>query len=81
MQSYSVERSTMEPIPFSLRMNSGTLSAPAADTAFFQSQQERLFDESLPTHGFLRGFCWAITIEGLAAFFAYEFWHLCLFLR
>jgi hypothetical protein len=81
MQSYSVERSTMEPIPFSLQMNSFTFSASAADAAFFQSEQERLYDEGLPAHGFLRGFCWAMAIESLAALLAYEFWHLYLFLR
>ena len=73
MQSQTFESSTPESLAFSLQM--GSYSIP------FDRAQNRLADRILDTRGFLRGFCWALTIEALGALCVYEAWHLWTFLR
>ena len=83
MQSPIFERSSLEPVSFSLRLRSYAVPAmhAHAGASVFDLYEESTAGELRATPGFLRGFCWAIAIEVLAAFCLYEAWHLWLFLR
>jgi hypothetical protein len=79
MESQAFEHSRFEPVPFPLPTGGYTVSAPGA--SFFTHSQSALTDEDLQASHFLRGFCWAMVIEAIAAFCLYEAWHLWPLLR
>jgi hypothetical protein len=77
MSVRALQRSTLEPIPFSLPLSSYVIPRPAT----LRELEERRAHEIPTAKGCLRGFCWAMGIEGAAAFCAYGTWQLWLFLR
>jgi hypothetical protein len=84
MQSQRFEHSALKPAPYLLTMGSyaiPALHAPVAETVRLRRQGDCRTNELFDSPHFLRGFCWALVIEGLTGFFAYEVWRLWLLLR
>lgn len=77
MSVRALQRSTLKPIPFSLPLSSYVIPRRATLRELEQGQAREI-----PTaKGCLRGFCWAMGIEGAAALCGYGIWQLWLFLR
>jgi hypothetical protein len=77
MSVRALQRSTLKSIPFPLPLSSYVIPRPAMLREF---EASRVCE--IPTaKGCLRGFCWAIGIEGAAAFCGYGIWQLWQFLR
>jgi hypothetical protein len=79
MSVRTLDSSTLEPIPFSLPMSSYAI--PPVDAQALSEEEEWPAIEIPTASGCLRGFCWAIGIEGATGFCAYAVWRLWQFLR